>query len=58
VDHWIVVHWFELSSLGLLCLNLWFVFTVLNAMREMNRWLAILSRWLDRTQGANGPAER
>ena len=58
VDHWIVIHWFELSSLLLLCLNLWFVFTVLNALRETNRWLTVLSRWLDRTQGADGPRER
>ena len=50
MDRWIVIHWFELSSLALLCLNLWFIFTVLNVLRETNRWLTILSRWLDRMQ--------
>jgi hypothetical protein len=40
---WIIIHWFELSTLVLLCLNLWFVSTVLNALRETNRWLAFLS---------------
>jgi hypothetical protein len=48
---WIIIHWFELSTLMLLCLNLWFVSVVLNALRETNRWLSFLSgiQW-DRTQ--------
>ena len=41
---WVIIHWFELGTLVLLCLNLWFVFSVLNALRETNRWLAFLSR--------------
>jgi len=53
---WIIIHWFELSTLTLLCLNLWFVTSVLNALRETNRWLSFLSsiQW-DQTQGRNSP---
>jgi len=44
--HWMVIHWFELSTLGLLILNLWFVYSVLEVMRQTNRWLNFLSlRW-------------
>jgi hypothetical protein len=42
---WIVIHWFELAALGLLVLNLWFVTSVLGAMRETNHWLAFLARY-------------
>jgi hypothetical protein len=47
VAQWIVLHWFELSTLVLLCLNLWFVTSVLVVLRDTNRWLAFLSkiRW-------------
>jgi hypothetical protein len=49
---WVIIHWFELGTLGLLCLNLWFVSSVLNAQRETNRWLAFLIRVRrDETQG-------
>ncbi len=41
--HWIRTHWFELSTVILLTLNLWFVTSVLNALRETNRWLSFLS---------------
>jgi len=41
--NWIILHWFEVGTLVLLCLNLWFVSTVLNALRETNRWIAFLS---------------
>ena len=41
---WAIIHWFELGTLALLCLNLWFVSSVLNALRETNRWLAFLTR--------------
>ena len=41
---WVIIHWFELGTLALLCLNLWFVSSVLNALRETNRWLAFLTR--------------
>ena len=53
---WIIIHWFELSTLALLCLNLLFVTSVLNALRETNRWLSFLSsiQW-DQTQGRNSP---
>ncbi len=41
---WLLIHWFELATLVLLCLNLWFVASVLNALRETNRWIGFLSR--------------
>jgi hypothetical protein len=40
---WIIIHWFELSTLMLLFLNLWFVSAALATLRETNRWLAFLS---------------
>lgn len=57
--HWMAIHWFELSTLGLLILNLWFINSVLEVMRQTNRWLNFLSlRWdqisqLDQTQDQN-----
>ena len=59
VDRWVIVHWFELSSLVLLCLNLWFVSSVLNVLRQTNHWLAFLSRvrW-DEAHGPDRPNER
>lgn len=53
---WVIIHWFELGTLVLLCLNLWFVSLVLNALRETNRWLAFLTRvrW-DELQGPIPP---
>ena len=55
---WVIIHWFELGTLALLCLNLWFVSSVLNALRETNRWLAFLTRvrW-DEIHGPEGPTE-
>jgi hypothetical protein len=52
---WVIWHWFELGTLVLLCLNLWFISTVLNALRETNRWIAFLSRvqW-EQAQGSPG----
>jgi len=52
---WAILHWFELGTLVLLCLNLWFVSGVLSALRETNRWIAFLSRvqW-EQTQGSAG----
>ncbi len=49
---WVIIHWFELGALALLSLNLWFVSSVLNALRETNYWLAFLTRvrW-DETEG-------
>ena len=50
---WIILHWFELGTLFLLCLNLWFVSAVLNALRETNRWIGFLSRiQSEQTQGS------
>jgi hypothetical protein len=56
---WVSIHWFELSTLILLCFNLWFVSSVLNALRETNRWLAFLTRvrW-DQTQEPESPSEQ
>ena len=55
---WVIIHWFELGTLALLCLNLWFVSSVLNALRETNRWLAFLSRvrW-DQAYRTDSPTE-
>jgi len=54
---WVILHWFELGTLILLCLNLWFVSTVLNALRE-TRWIAFLSRvqWEQTHEAAPGSA--
>ena len=55
---WVVLHWFELGTLVLLCLNLWFVSSVLNALRETNRWIGLLSRiqWEQTHEGTLGSA--
>jgi hypothetical protein len=45
--HWIRVHWFELSALLLLGLNLWFVIKVLSVLRAVQDGLVLLARWLD-----------
>ncbi len=56
---WAIIHWFELGTLVLLCLNLWFVSSVLGTLRETNRWLAFLSsvRW-DETHGPADPIDQ
>jgi len=53
---WVILHWFELGTLVLLCLNLWFVSSVLNALRETNRWIGLLSRiqWEQTHEGIPG----
>jgi hypothetical protein len=55
---WVIIHWFELGTLALLCVNLWFASSVLNALRETNSWLAFLTRvrW-DETHGPESPSE-
>src|SRR6476660_4235208 len=55
---WVILHWFELGTLILLCLNLWFVSSVLNALKETNRWIAFLTRvrW-DEIHGPESPTE-
>ena len=45
--HWLRVHWFELSALLLLGLNLWFVIKVLSVLRAVQDSLMLLARWLD-----------
>jgi hypothetical protein len=50
LDHWIVIHWFELIALALLCLNLWFVFEVLKVLRAVKDCLMLLAGWLDKTR--------
>jgi hypothetical protein len=50
VERWIVIHWFELSTLALLCLNLWFVWAVLAVLRMVNNWLVFFARWAEESQ--------
>ena len=47
MEHWIRLHWFELSALVLLALNLWFVIKVLSVLRAVQDGLILLARWLD-----------
>jgi hypothetical protein len=47
MDHWIIVHWFKLSALLLLALNLWFVVKALTVLRAVQDSLLLLARWLD-----------
>ena len=44
---WIRLHWFELSALALLGLNLWFVVKVLTVLRAVQDGLILLARWLN-----------
>ena len=44
---WIRLHWFELSALALLGLNLWFVIKVLSVLRAVQDGLILLARWLN-----------
>ena len=45
--NWVRLHWFELSALVLLGLNLWFVIKVLSVLRAVQDSLILLARWLD-----------
>jgi hypothetical protein len=47
MEHWIRLHWFELSALVLLGLNSWFVIKVLSVLRAVQDSLILLARWLD-----------
>ena len=47
MEHCIRLHWFELSALVLLGLNLWFVIKVLSVLRAVQDGLILLARWLD-----------
>ena len=46
MEHWIRLHWFELSALVLLGLNLWFVIKVLSVLKAVQDGLILLARWL------------
>jgi hypothetical protein len=48
--NWIIIHWFELSALVLLCLNLWFVFEVLKVLTAVKDALSFVGRWVDETR--------
>jgi len=50
VERWILIHWFELATLALLCLNLWFVSAVLAVLRTVNNWLIFFARWVETSQ--------
>jgi hypothetical protein len=50
VYQWIRLHWFELSALTLLGLNLWFVVKVLSVLGAVQDGLILLARWLDIAQ--------
>ena len=45
--HWVRLHWFELSALVLLGLNLRFVIKLLSVLRAVQDSLILLARWLD-----------
>ena len=45
--NWVRLHWFELSALVLLSLNLRFVIKVLSVLRAVQDSLILLARWLD-----------
>ena len=47
MEHWIRLHWFELSALALLGLNLWFVAKVLSVLRAVQDGLMLPARWLN-----------
>ena len=47
-DRWIAIHWFELTTMVLLLLNLWFVFEVLKVLRAVKDALMLLAGWFDR----------
>ena len=53
MDRWIAIHWFELTALALLGLNLWFVFEVLKVLRAVKDGLMLLAGWLDGSRGAS-----
>lgn len=55
---WIIIHWFELSTLMLLCLNLWFISAVLSTLRETNRWLSFLSTYQWEQAQNSAPSKR
>lgn len=61
MDRWVVIHWFELTALALLCANLWFVFEVLKVLRAVKDGLILVAEWFDSTRSEKkenrGPGE-
>jgi hypothetical protein len=51
---WIVIHWFELGALGLLALNLWFIYAVLRTLRAVQEALIAFMRWVDENRDKAG----
>jgi len=49
--HWIIIHWFELTALALLGLNLWFVSKVLSVLTAVQDSLMLLAGWLEIARG-------
>jgi hypothetical protein len=60
MGRWIIIHWFELAVLVLLCLNLWFVGKVLTVLRAVQDGLRLLAGWLDiaRSESKREPGGR
>lgn len=50
MERWIIIHWFELATLALLSLNLWFVSAVLGVLRAVNNWLVLSARWIEESR--------
>ena len=57
VTAWIRLHWFELATLALLSLNLWFAFEVLSVLRAANHAMVHLANSLNRTRDERLPDE-
>jgi hypothetical protein len=57
VERWIIIHWFELATLALLCLNLWFLTAVLSVLRSVNNWLMYFARWAQRGSSMQNEAD-
>lgn len=53
---WIRAHWFELITLVLLCLNLWFVLEVLQVLSAVKEALAVLAAWLNQRHASDNDA--
>lgn len=57
MERWIIIHWFELATLALLCLNLWFLTAVLSVLRSVNNWLMYFARWAQRGSSMQNEAD-
>ena len=47
IDRWIIIHWFELTALALLGLNLWFVIEVLKVLTAVKEGLLLLGKFFE-----------